>query len=187
MANYFHRQLGYYADAHRDRVNSVMHMIGNPILFVAVVLPLSLLPVSVLGVKISAAPLLTIPALILWMRGTSQSVWLSLLPPFPSFLTASAIAGRVSILWVWVTAVGLFVLGWALQIVGHQLFEGKRPTLLDNPVQMLISPMYIFAKLFVALGLRPDLAAVLQKSSQQTPLDRPHRPVGGQADVGKTP
>jgi uncharacterized membrane protein YGL010W len=99
MANYFHRQLGYYADAHRDRVNSIMHMIGNPILFVAVVLPLSLLPVS----------------------------------------------------------------------------------------QMLISPMYIFAKLFVALGLRPDLAAVLQKSSQQTLLDRPYRPVGGQADVGKTP
>ena len=59
MANYFHRQLGYYADAHRNRVNSVMHMIGNPILFVAVVLPLSLLPVSVLGVEISAAPLLT--------------------------------------------------------------------------------------------------------------------------------
>ena len=50
MANYFHRQLGYYANAHRDRVNSVMHMIGNPILFVAVVLPLCLLPVSVLGV-----------------------------------------------------------------------------------------------------------------------------------------
>jgi uncharacterized membrane protein YGL010W len=93
----------------------------------------------------------------------------------------------VNLLWVWVTAVGLFVLGWALQIVGHQLFEGKRPTLLDNPVQMLISPMYIFAKLFVALGLRPDLAAVLQKSSQQTLLDRPYRPVGGQADVGKTP
>jgi hypothetical protein len=29
--------------------------------------------------------------------------------------------------------------------------------------------MYIFAKLFVALGLRPDLAAILQKSSQPTP------------------
>ena len=78
----------------------------------------------------------------------------------------------------------LFLVG--LQIIGHQLFEGKRPTLLDNPVQMLISPMYIFAKLFVALGLRQDLAAILQKSSQPTPLERLHRPVRGQADVGKT-
>ena len=186
MANYFHRQLGYYADAHRDRVNSVMHMIGNPILFVAVVLPLSLLPVSVLGVEISAAPLLTIPALILWMAWDITIGLAIAVTSIPLLLAASAIAGRVSILWVWVTAVGLFVLGWALQIVGHQLFEGKRPTLLDNPVQMLISPMYIFAKLFVALGLRQDLAAILQKSSQQTPLERLHRPVGGQADVGKT-
>ena len=63
--------------------------------------------------------------------------------------------------------------------------RGQRPTLLDNPVQMLISPMYIFAKLFVALDLRPDLAAVLQKSFQQTPLDRLHRLVGGPGDVGK--
>jgi uncharacterized membrane protein YGL010W len=34
MTNYFQRQLAYYANAHRDQVNSVMHMIGNPILFV---------------------------------------------------------------------------------------------------------------------------------------------------------
>ena len=46
--------------------------------------------------------------------------------------------------------------------------------------------MYIFAKLFVALGLRQDLAAVLQKSSRPRPLERLHRPVGGQADVGET-
>src|SRR6516162_8056123 len=169
MANYFHRQLGYYAGAHRDRVNSVMHMIGNPILFVAVVLPLSLLPVSVLGVKISAAPLLTIPALILWMAW-DIIIGLAIVGiSIPLLFAAGAIAIHVSILWVWVIAVGLFVLGWALQIVGHRLFEGKRPTLLDNPVQMLISPMYIFAKLFVTLGLRPDLAAILQKSFQPTP------------------
>ena len=146
-----------------------MHMIGNPILFVAVVLPLSLLPVSVLGVKISAAPLLTIPALILWMAWDIIIGLAIVVTSIPLLFAAGAIAIHVSILWVWVIAVGLFVLGWALQIVGHQLFEGKRPTLLNNPVQMLISPMYMFAKLFVALGLRPDLAAVLQNLSQPTP------------------
>jgi uncharacterized membrane protein YGL010W len=151
-----------------------------------VVLPLSVLPVDVLGVKISAAPFLIIPALILWTAWDIAIGLAIVATSIPLLFAASAIASHVGILWVWVTAVGLFVLGWALQIVGHQLFEGKRPTLLDNPVQMLISPMHIFAKLFVALGLRPDLAAVLQKSSQQTPLHRPHRPVGDQADVGKT-
>ena len=58
MANYFHRQLGYYADAHRDRVNSIMHMIGNPILFVAVVLPLVEASVTLLD-DVPFAPELT--------------------------------------------------------------------------------------------------------------------------------
>jgi uncharacterized membrane protein YGL010W len=80
----------------------------------------------------------------------------------PLLLAASAIAGHVSVTWVWIIAVALFVLGWALQIVGHQVFERKRPSLLDNPLHMLISPMYVFAKLFIALGFRPDLAAILQ-------------------------
>ena len=96
MANYFHRQLGYYADAHRDRVNSIMHMIGNPILFVAVVLPLSLLPVSVLGVKISAAPLLTIPALVLWTAWDIVRESLNiLLEGLPKGLKLSEVTGEL--------------------------------------------------------------------------------------------
>ena len=43
--------------------------------------------------------------------------------------------------------------------------DWRQPALLDNPILMLISPMYLFAKLFVALGFRRDLAALLQKSS----------------------
>ena len=162
MTNYFQRQLAYYANAHRDQVNSVMHMIGNPILFVAVVLPFCLLPVTVFGIHTSAAPLLVIPALILWTAWDVAIGLAIVVSSIPLLFAAGAIASHVSVLWVWIIAGGLFVLGWALQIVGHQLFEGKRPTLLANPVQMLISPMYIFAKLFIALGLRPDLAAILQ-------------------------
>ena len=187
MTDYFHRQLAYYADAHRDRVNSVMHLIGNPILFVAVVLPFCLLPVSVFGVHTSAAPLLVIPALVLWTAWDVAIGLAIVVTSIPLLFAASAVASHVSVFWVWVIAVVLFVLGWVLQIVGHQLFEGKRPTLLDNPVQMLISPMFIFAKLFIALGWRPDLAAVLQQSSQPTSVGPPRYPVEGRVDAGRTP
>ena len=60
MTDYFQRQLAYYADAHRDQVNSVMYTIGK-------VLPLCLLPVSVFGFQTTAAPLLVIPALMPWI------------------------------------------------------------------------------------------------------------------------
>ncbi len=167
MTDYFRRQLVYYAQAHRDHVNGVMHIIGNPIIFIGVVLPLCLVPVTVFGIHTTLAPVLVIPALLLW---TVWDVALGLaivVAAIPLLFIAAAIAGSVSIAAVFVIAVTLFVLGWALQIIGHQVFEGKRPTLLDNPVQMLISPMYMFARLFIALGLRPDLAAVLQQSQQQ--------------------
>lgn len=183
MTDYFQLQLAYYADAHRDRVNSIMHIIGNPILFVAVTLPLCLLPVRVFGVHISAATLLVIPVLLLWTAWDIAIGLAIVVASIPLLFAANAIAGHVSVLWLWIIAVGLFVLGWVLQIIGHQLFEGNRPSLLDNPVQMLISPMYIFAKLFITLGLRPDLAAVLRKS-QQTPLGPPYYPVVGRADPG---
>jgi uncharacterized membrane protein YGL010W len=35
MSGIFHRQLAEYADYHRDQRNCLMHIIGNPILFVA--------------------------------------------------------------------------------------------------------------------------------------------------------
>jgi len=180
MNDYFQRQLVYYAEAHRDRVNGVMHVVGNPIIFIGVVLPLCLVPVSVFGVQTSLAPILVIPALLLWMRWDVTLGLAIVVAAIPLLFIAAAIAGSVSVVWVWVIAVALFVLGWALQIVGHQVFEGKRPTLLDNPVQMLISPMYIFARLFIALGFRSDLAAILRASTQPTSLGTP-------ANVGRNP
>jgi uncharacterized membrane protein YGL010W len=183
---YFQRQLVYYAGAHRDRVNSVMHLVGNPIIFVGVVLPLCLVPVTVFGVQTSIAPLLVIPALLLWTAWDVAIGLAIVVTSLPLLYIAAAIAAHVSVTMVWILAIGLFALGWALQIVGHQVFEGKRPTLLDNPVQMLISPMYIYAKLFIALGLRPDLAAALQTT---VPTDAPAAAVlaEGAVDASRHP
>lgn len=187
MRDFFRRQLVYYAQAHRDRVNGVMHVIGNPIIFIGVVLPLCLVPVTVLGVQVSLAPLLVIPALLLWTIWDLALGLAIVVAAIPLLFIAAEIAGSVSVVWVWIIAVTLFAVGWILQVVGHQVFEGKRPTLLDNPVQMLISPMYIFAKLFIAVGLRPDLAAILQESPQQLPLGAPLYPGEGRADAGRHP
>jgi uncharacterized membrane protein YGL010W len=165
MSGTFRRQLAEYADYHRDERNCLMHIIGNPILFLAAVLPLSLLSIPLFGMQTSVAALLVIPALILW---TAWDVGLGLAivaAAIPLLLAAGTIANHVSVAAVWIITVFLTVVGWGLQIVGHQIYEKRRPALLDNPIHMLISPMYLFAKLFVALGFRRDLAALLQKSS----------------------
>jgi len=47
--------------------------------------------------------------------------------------------------WQW--ALGLFVVGWIFQFIGH-FFEGNPPSFLKNPIFLLVGPIWI-AKRFV--------------------------------------
>jgi uncharacterized membrane protein YGL010W len=183
----FRRYLAAYADYHRDWRNGLTHIVGNPILFLAAALPLSLVPVSMHGVHTSAAPLLVLPALILWVAFDLGLGLAIVAAAVPLLLAAAAIAGHLGTGAVWALTALLIVVGWALQICGHQVFERRRPALLDNPIHMLISPMYIFARLFIALGFRRDLAAILQKSAPHDAIDPSHLAGEGFAEPGRSP
>jgi len=50
-----------------------------------------------------------------------------------------------------------FVGGWVVQLIGHRA-EGNRPALLTSLFQVVVSPVYLMAELFFALGLKRDLA-----------------------------
>ncbi len=51
------------------------------------------------------------------------------------------------VFWDWRIAVGLFVLGWILQFIGHA-FEGKAPAFFKNPVYLLVGPVWVVKKIF---------------------------------------
>lgn len=59
-------------------------------------------------------------------------------------------------------AATVFVLGWALQLLGHRL-EGNRPALLTNLAQILVAPLFLVAEMGFALGLRRDLRATVER------------------------
>jgi uncharacterized membrane protein YGL010W len=48
------------------------------------------------------------------------------------------------------------------------VFERRQPALLDNPTHLLLGPMFVMAKLFIAFGFRRDLAVIIQETPQQT-------------------
>jgi uncharacterized membrane protein YGL010W len=123
MSGIFHRRLAEYAEYHRDQRNCLMHIIGNPILFVAAVLPLSLLSVTVFGVQTSCAALLVIPALILWISWDIGLGLAIVAAAIPLLLIATIIANHVSVTAVWTITALLTVIGWALQVVGHQFLS----------------------------------------------------------------
>ena len=52
-------------------------------------------------------------------------------------------------------AVGVFVLAWIAQFVGHsKLFEGRKPSFLTDLKYLLIGPAWVLAKLYRKLGLK---------------------------------
>ena len=66
-----------------------------------------------------------------------------------------------SLISIWITTAVLVVIGVASQIVGHRVFESRQPALVDNPSHLLLGPMFVMAKLFIALGFRRDLAVII--------------------------
>jgi uncharacterized membrane protein YGL010W len=62
---------------------------------------------------------------------------------------------------VWITSAVLIGIGVVSQIIGHRVFERRQPALVDNPAHLLLGPMFLMAKLFIVLGFRLDLAAII--------------------------
>lgn len=146
-------QLAQYAAYHRDRRNIATHFVGIPMIVVAVATLLS-------RPGLDAAGWLT-PALLVTGLTVAYYLLLDL-----RFGLAMAVAMALS-LWVghwfaaqstalWLTGgIGLFVVGWVLQFIGHY-YEGKKPAFVDDLVGLAIGPLFVTAEAAFALGLRDD-------------------------------
>ena len=165
MSAFLRRQLTDYVEYHRNPMNCALHVVGIVILFLGAVLPLSLLPVTVFGLQVNLGILLAIPVLIYWILldipiGLAIAGVAALL-----LFTAATIANHASVTVVWAISLVLILIGVALQIIGHQVFERRQPALIDNPTHLLLGPVFVMAKLFISLGFRNDLAAIIQQGS----------------------
>ena len=165
MTAIFRRNLADYVEYHRDPNNCAMHVFGIIVLFLAAVLPLSLWPVTVLGLQANVAVFMVLPVLIYWLL-LDVALGLAIVgAAIVLLLIAAAISSQTSEAAVWVISIVLAVVGLSAQIVGHKVFENRQPALADNPTHLLMGPMFVMAKLFIALGFRNDLAAVIRQGS----------------------
>jgi uncharacterized membrane protein YGL010W len=176
MNHYFKRQLADYVEYHRDPWNGVMHVFGIVFLFLGAILPLSLWSVHVFGVQMTIVPILVLPVLIYWFL-LDAALGIGILAAAVILVsTAAVIINHASTVGVWAISAVLIVIGIGCQIVGHRLFERRQPALVDNPTHFLLGPMFVMAKLFIALGFRHDLAAILERASQPAPRNSSSHP-----------
>lgn len=55
-------------------------------------------------------------------------------------------------------AVGIFASSWVAQFIGHGVFEGRAPALLDNVIQALVlAPFFVWMEVLFSIGYRPEL------------------------------
>jgi uncharacterized membrane protein YGL010W len=166
MSSYFRRQLADYVEYHRDPWNCAMHVFGIAFLFLAAILPLSLWSITVFGFQTSAATIAVVPVLIYWFL-LDFALGAAILGAAIVLLSVAAvIVSYATTAGMWSLMAILIVVGVASQIVGHRVFERRQPALVDNPTHLLLGPMFVMAKLFIALGFRRDLAIIIQVRPQ---------------------
>ena len=65
-------------------------------------------------------------------------------------------------------AIGVHIFAWVAQFIGHGVFEGRAPALLDNLVQALfLAPFFVWLEVLFMFGYRPELKARLDSAIQK--------------------
>ncbi|EED13407.1 DUF962 domain protein [Talaromyces stipitatus ATCC 10500] len=55
-------------------------------------------------------------------------------------------------------SLGIFIVSWIAQFIGHGAYEGRSPALLDNLFQALfLAPLFVFLEYLFMVGYRPEL------------------------------
>ena len=152
------QQLAFYAAYHRDRRNVATHYVGIPMIMVALAALLARAGIGFLSAALLAAILAEIyyfmlrPAAALVMAPVmALTVWLGAL-----------IAALPLVPWI-ALSLGLFVIGWVFQAIGH-VFEGRKPAFFDDVRGLLIGPLFLVAEAGFGLGLAAQLHAAVRAS-----------------------
>jgi len=161
MRAYFIEQIAMYTSYHRDGRNKATHFVGVPAIAVSLLLPLALVRFGDIGwYSLSLATVFAVAVWLLWIAMDRPFGLLTSLMFVPAVLFANwlALQGAAA---VWITFAILFVGGWIIQLVGHA-FEGRKPALADNILQVFVAPMFLVAEVVFALGMRKDLEAAVE-------------------------
>lgn len=106
----------------------------------------------VLGVQLNAAMLISTLVMVYYFKMNFRLGIGMLVLTVLSFYFSEAIelmvAGRL-----WMVMLGIFVVSWIFQFVGHGI-EGKKPSFAQDLQFFLIGPLWIIGALYRGLGIR---------------------------------
>ena len=83
-------------------------------------------------------------------------------------------------------AAGAHIVSWIAQFVGHGVYEGRAPALLDSLFQAIfLAPLFVWLEILFKLGYRPELKTRVEKVVKEDIASFRRSRVGGPG-VGKS-
>lgn len=143
--------LASYRAYHRDHRNVLTHALGIPLILLAIEILLSRPALPVAGMALTPAIVASAMAAVWYLRldlklGLLMTLVLALL-----LGVGSQIAAISTTAWLG-GGIGLFVVGWALQFLGHH-YEGRKPAFVDDLRSFLVGPLFMVVEGLFAMGL----------------------------------
>ena len=148
------RYFASYSDDHRNVLNQRIHVLAVPAIAWSVIALLWCLP-----------PLITWFQNGIWSAFAMFSAWcfynklsrplgIGMLIIFFVFgCICRLLEDRLGIQMLLYIAIGVFVVAWIAQFIGHKI-EGRRPSFLTDLTYLLIGPIWVLSKLFRQFGWR---------------------------------
>ena len=165
-----------YAHYHRDRRNILTHLVGIPLIVMAVGM-LLMRPVFTVGDYWFTLAGAFWFVSSLWYL--SRGAWLLGLATVVvnGALMWAAYRTPVWVAWlgwpvlqdqpVWLLGLAVFFIGWVIQFIGHW-FEGRKPAFVDDVVGLLVGPMFVVGEVLMAFGLLRRMHHDIQRLAGST-------------------
>ena len=146
--------LDSYSNDHQNPTNQLFHWFCVPPIVWSVIALLWTIPVPATLFRPGTVAVTVMVLAFYWYWKHSHRLAIALLIAFALLGLITNLLyyrlGAASLCWL---AIGVFVVAWIGQFIGHQ-FEGRRPSFLTDLSYLLIGPAWLMAKLLRKLGFK---------------------------------
>ncbi|UTW59234.1 DUF962 domain-containing protein [Kordiimonas sp. SCSIO 12603] len=162
MRNWFYEQMAMYSAYHRDYRNQLTHHLGVPMIVFSIMVLLS--PIELMQFESGPLNLATVlmAGLLLFYILSAPLVGTIATFIYGGLLYFANIVGQTNMEIVLKIFGVFFVGGWAIQFTGH-IYEGRKPALFDNILQIFMAPSFLIAEVLFLLKLEKGLKAEIEE------------------------
>lgn len=147
--------LSQYAAYHLDQKNIYTHFIGIPLIVFSIICLTARAGVIISGVELTLALGLLLASTLYYLSLDRIFGLIMLLIYALAYPFAYRIAQLDTAVWLSLS-IGIFVVGWVFQFVGH-FYEKKKPAFMDDVIGLAIGPLFVLAEMVFMLGFRKEL------------------------------